>query len=128
MAVSTLNFALKTINDRAVRTSVTVVANDDDYAGAKFSVPKGTPLTLVVAATAAGSAGTVFSLQGSVDGINFATLKDINVQTSTGDLTAAGVLAETHLPSTGGSWPWYRLHINSTQSNGSAGTAWILEG
>jgi len=128
MAASTLNFALKTVNDRAVRSCVTVTATDSDYTGTAFQVPIGTPLTLIVAATAAGSSGSNFKLQGSVDGINFATIKDINVVTSTGDLQAAGVLAEVHLPAVTGDWPWYRLYIDNNTSNGSAGTCWILQG
>ena len=129
MAVSVLNYTTKTVNDRLIRSSLTVTAGDDDYNAAAFTVPIGTTLTLVVAASAVGTGSTVAKLQGSVDGINWVTLKDIIMDSdSAGDLIAAGAIAETHLPSTHGSWPYYRLASDMAASNGSAYTAWILQG
>ena len=130
MATSVLNSALKTVADRAIRTFVTVTIGDDDYAGAAFSVPVGTPLTLVVGCTTCGSGTTTAALQGSVDKITWVTLKDIVMDSdlSGADLAAAGGKAETHLPSTGGDWPYYRFYGDMAASNGSAYTACILQG
>ncbi len=128
MAVSTLNFAgPKTVNDRLIRQSITFVAGDDDYTGSSFIIPAGKSLTLAVYASAVGSSGTIVKLQGSMDNSNFVTVKDINVKTNTGDITAVGGKSETHTPSTGGDFPYYRIAIDSNSSNGSTGVAFLIE-
>ena len=129
MATSTLNFAAKTVNNRLVRTAVTFAAGDDDYTSDIFTVPVGRLLTLVATCiTTLGSAGTNVKLQGSVDGVNFATVKQIDIKASTGDIIAAGAsLAKVFNPATEGDFPYYRLSIDNNATNASAGRCWILE-
>jgi len=127
MAVSVLNKALQTIQNRTVRQAITFTAADDDYTGSSFSVEPGSLLTLVVYGSDVGSAGTKVHLQGSVDNVNFLTLKDINVKTSDGDIATAGSLAESHNPSTSGDYPYYRVFIDNNTLNGSTGKCWVLQ-
>ena len=129
MATSTLNFAAKTVNNRLVRTAVTFAAGDAPYTGTAFTVPIGTMLTIVATATAApGSTGTTVNLQGSVDGVNFATVKTVTLMASTGDITAdATSYAKAFYPASGGDFPYYRLFIDNAASGGSAGKCWILQ-
>ena len=129
MAVSTLAFTSKTVNNRLVRSAVTFAAADDDYTGDAFTVPVGRLLTLVATAVGApGSAGTTVNLQGSVDGVNYATVKTITLKASSGDIIAAATsLAKVFNPASEGDFPYYRLFIDNAASSGSSGKCWILE-
>lgn len=131
MAVSVQNYSMKTVNDRLIRNHITVTAGDDDYACTGFTVPVGTPLTLVCAASVVGTDTTLIKLQGSMDNTNWVTLQTITMDSNLGgttELAAAGAYAKTHLPATGGDWPYYRLFSDGTQANGSTFKACIIQG